>query len=142
IRSRSTRSERRLGQPETNLGIIPGFGGTQRLPRLVGAAKALELILTGDMINAQEAKGLGLINKVVPEGDVLKQAQGLARKIAMKGKKATIASLQAIREGMTHPLSSGLTLEADLFGQICETADMKEGVSAFLEKRQPKFQDR
>ncbi|MFQ5779906.1 MAG: enoyl-CoA hydratase-related protein, partial [Nitrospiria bacterium] len=70
------------------------------------------------------------------------QAQGLARKIAMKGKKATIASLQAIREGMTHPLSSGLTLEADLFGQICETADMKEGVSAFLEKRQPKFQDR
>ncbi|HLG21420.1 MAG TPA: enoyl-CoA hydratase-related protein, partial [Candidatus Manganitrophaceae bacterium] len=74
----------RLGQPEINLGIIPGFGGTQRLPRLVGKAKAMELILTGDMINAQEAKALGLINKVVPEGEVLKQAQGLAKKIASK----------------------------------------------------------
>lgn len=132
----------RLGQPEINLGIIPGFGGTQRLPRLVGKAKAIELILSGDMINAQEAKGLGLVNKVVPEGEVLKQAQGLAKKIASKGMKAIEACLVAIQEGMTQPLSSGLKREAELFGQICETADMKEGLSAFVEKRQPKFQDR
>lgn len=132
----------RLGQPEINLGIIPGFGGTQRLPRLVGKSKAIELILTGDMINAEEAKKLGLINKLVPEGEVLKQAQGLAKKIAAKGKKAVEAGLLAVQYGMDHPLPSGLTLEAELFGKICETADKKEGVSAFLEKRQAKFQDR
>ncbi|MFQ5579584.1 MAG: enoyl-CoA hydratase [Nitrospiria bacterium] len=132
----------RLGQPEINLGIIPGFGGTQRLPRLVGKAKAIELILTGDMINAEEAKRIGLLNKVVPEGEVLKQAQGLAKKIAAKGKKAVEASLMAIQYGMDHPLASGLTQEAELFGKVCETADKKEGVSAFLEKRQAKFQDR
>jgi enoyl-CoA hydratase/carnithine racemase len=132
----------RLGQPEINLGIIPGFGGTQRLPRLVGKSKAIELILTGDMINAQEAKGLGLVNKVVPEGEVLKQAQGLAKKIASKGGKAIAASLTAIQEGASQPLPAGLKLEAELFGQICETSDMKEGLSAFVEKRQPKFQDR
>lgn len=132
----------RLGQPEINLGIIPGFGGTQRLPSLVGKAKAIELILTGDMIHAEEAKRLGLINKVVPEGEVLKQAQGLAKKIAAKGKKAVEASLMAIQYGIDHPLPSGLTQEAELFGKVCETADKKEGVSAFLEKRQAKFQDK
>ncbi len=132
----------RLGQPEINLGIIPGFGGTQRLPRLTGQAKAIELILTGDMINAEEAKRLGLLNKVVPEGAVLKEAQGLAKKIAAKGKKAVEASLMAIQYGMEHPLPSGLTLEAELFGKICETEDKKEGVKAFLEKRQAKFQGR
>jgi len=132
----------RMGQPEINLGIIPGFGGTQRLSRLVGKAKAMEIILTGDMINAQEAKALGLVNKVVPEGEVLKQAVGLAKKIASKGKKAIAAAMNAIQEGTIQPLSQGLSLEAKLFGQICETSDMKEGVSAFLEKRQPKFQDK
>lgn len=132
----------RLGQPEINLGIIPGFGGTQRLSRLVGRAKALELILTGDMINAQEAKALGLVNKVFPEGDVLKQAGGLAKKIASKGGKALQAAMRAIQEGMTRPLPEGLALEASLFASLCESADMKEGVGAFLEKRQPKFQDK
>lgn len=132
----------RMGQPEINLGIIPGFGGTQRLTRLVGKAKAMEIILTGDMINAQEAKALGLVNKVVPEGEVLKQTVGLAKKIASKGKKAIAAAMSAIQEGTTQPLTQGLTLEAKLFGQICDTSDMKEGVSAFLEKRQPKFQDK
>jgi len=132
----------RMGQPEINLGIIPGFGGTQRLPRLAGQAKAIELILTGDMINAEEAKRIGLVNKVVSSGDLLKQAQGLAKKIASKGLKAIEAALRAIQEGMNEPLSMGLRREAQLFGEICETADMKEGVSAFLEKRQPKFQDR
>ncbi|MEO2055376.1 MAG: enoyl-CoA hydratase [Nitrospira sp.] len=132
----------RLGQPEINLGIIPGFGGTQRLPSLVGKAKAIELILTGDMINAEEGKRIGLFNKVVPEGEVLKQAQGLAKKIASKGKKAVEASLLAIQYGIDHPLPSGLEKEAELFGKVCATEDKKEGVSAFLEKRQAKFQDR
>ncbi len=132
----------RMGQPEINLGIIPGFGGTQRLPRLVGQAKAIEMILTGDMINAEEAKRIGLANKVVPEGEVLKQATGMAKKISAKGGKAIAAALIAIEEGMHEPLSIGLGREAQLFGEICQTEDMKEGLSAFLEKRQPKFQDR
>lgn len=132
----------RMGQPEINLGIIPGFGGTQRLPRLVGQAKAIELILTGDMINAEEAKRIGLINKVVPVGDLIKQASGLAKKISLKGLKAIEAALKAIQEGINEPLSIGLRREAQLFGGICETNDMKEGISAFLEKRQPRFQDR
>lgn len=136
-------SERaRFGQPEINLGIIPGFGGTQRLPRLVGQAKAVELILTGDMINAQEAKALGLVNKVVPDGDVLKQAQGLAKKIASKGQVAVRHALHAVREGVRQSLGEGLDLEARLFGEACGTEDRKEGVKAFLEKRQPKFQDK
>ncbi len=132
----------RMGQPEINLGIIPGFGGTQRLPRLVGQAKAIELILTGDMINAEEAKRIGLVNKVVPEAEVLKQATGMAKKIASKGGKAIAAALTAIEEGLHEPLSIGLGREAQLFGEICQTEDMKEGLAAFLEKRQPKFQDR
>ncbi len=132
----------RMGQPEINLGIIPGFGGTQRLPRIVGQAKAIELILSGDMINAEEAKRIGLVNKVVPEGEVLKQATGLAKKLAAKSKCTIQATLKAIEEGMNEPLSIGLGREAELFGEICQTEDMKEGVKAFLEKRQPKFQDR
>ncbi len=132
----------RMGQPEINLGIIPGFGGTQRLPRIVGQAKALELILSGDMINAEEAKRIGLINKIVPEGEVLKQAVGLAKKIGAKSKCAIEAILKAIEEGMNEPLSIGLSREAELFGKICQTADMREGITAFLEKRQPKFQDK
>lgn len=132
----------RMGQPEINLGIIPGFGGTQRLPRIVGQAKAIELILSGDMINAEEAKRIGLANKVVPEGEVLKQTLGLAKKIAAKSRCAIEAILKAIREGMNEPLSIGLGREAELFGQICQTEDMREGISAFLEKRQPKFQDK
>ncbi len=132
----------RMGQPEINLGIIPGFGGTQRLPRIVGQAKAIELILSGDMINAEEAKRIGLANKVVPEGEVLKQALGLAKKIASKSRSAIEAIMKAIEEGMNEPLSIGLGREAQLFGQICQTEDMREGITAFLEKRQPKFQDK
>ncbi len=132
----------RMGQPEINLGIIPGFGGTQRLPRIVGQAKAIELILSGDMINAEEAKRIGLVNKVVPEGEVLKQAMGMAKKLASKSRCTIEAILKAIEEGMNEPLSIGLSREAQLFGEICQTEDMKEGVTAFLEKRQPKFQDK
>jgi enoyl-CoA hydratase/carnithine racemase len=136
-------SERaRFGQPEINLGIIPGFGGTQRLARLAGQPKAVELILTGDMITAQEAKDLGLLNKVVADGEVLKQAQGLAKKIASKGQVAIRLALEAIREGYQKSLEEGLALESRLFGQICTTQDMKEGLRAFIEKRQPRFQDK
>jgi enoyl-CoA hydratase/carnithine racemase len=132
----------RLGQPEIDLGIIPGFGGTQRLPRLVGQAKALELILTGDKITAQEAKAIGLVNKVVPDAEVVKQAQGLAKKIAGKSAVGVRAALRAVREGALKPLAEGQALESALFGQVCESADKKEGLIAFLEKRQPRFQDR
>ncbi|MEW6324398.1 MAG: enoyl-CoA hydratase-related protein [Nitrospirota bacterium] len=132
----------RLGQPEIDLGIIPGFGGTQRLSRIVGPSKAAELILTGDKITAQEAKEIGLVNKVAPDGEVLKQAQGLAKKIASKGQAAVRAAMAAIHASLTMPMADGLKKESDLFGSLCETADMREGVTAFLEKRQPKWQDK
>lgn len=132
----------RFGQPEITLGIIPGFGGTQRLTRLVGRAKSIELNLTGDMITAQEALRIGLVNKVVGHGEVLKQAKDLARKILSKGQVAVRLALQAIQEGAELPLDQALALESQLFGQVAETADMKEGIAAFREKRQPKFQDR
>jgi enoyl-CoA hydratase len=132
----------RLGQPEINLGIVPGFGGTQRLPRLIGRSKATEMILTGDPISAQEAKTLGLISQVVPSDDLLRQAQGLARKIAMKSQVAVRAAMQAIAEMERQDLPNGLVREAQLFGDICDSQDKKEGVKAFLEKRQPKFEDR
>jgi len=132
----------RLGQPEINLGIIPGWGGTQRLARLAGKGKAVELILTGDMITAQEAYRLGLVNKVVPAGAVLKEARGLARKIVSKSKFAIAAGLRAVSEGLQVSIEEGLKIEAELFGRLADTEDAREGVSAFLEKRQPQFKDR
>ena len=131
----------RFGQPEINLGIIPGFGGTQRLTRLVGKAKATELILTGDLISAQEALRIGLVNLVVPPEQVLKSAKDLGRKIASKGAVAIRLCLQAIEEGLSRSLADGLALEAKLFGQVVDTADMREGLNAFLQKRQPTFRD-
>jgi enoyl-CoA hydratase/carnithine racemase len=136
-------SERvRMGLPEIDLGIMPGFGGTQRLPRIVGASKAAELILTGDKITGVEAKAIGLVNKAVPEGEVLKEAKGLAKKIASKGQRSVQAAMTAIGHGLGAPLAAGLQKESELFGSLCETADMKEGVKAFLEKRHPKWQDK
>ncbi len=132
----------RLGQPEINLGIMPGFGGTQRLARLLGQSKALELILTGEPISAQDAKTIGLVSQVFPPEDLLRQAQGLARMIASKGQMAVRASLRAIRQGVALNLHDGLALEARLFGELCDTEDKREGVSAFLEKRQPHFTGR
>jgi enoyl-CoA hydratase len=132
----------RLGQPEINLGIMPGFGGTQRLPRIVGQSKAMELILTGDPISAQEAKSIGLVSQVVSPEDLLRHAQGLARTIASKAQRALRASLRAVRQGADESLSDGLALEARLFGELCDTDDKREGVAAFLEKRQPRFVDR
>ena len=132
----------RFGQPEINLGIIPGWGGTQRLPRLIGKTKATEWILTGDVVMAQEAHRLGLVNQVVPQDQVLKVAKDLARKIASKGAVAIAQALRAIEEGLNHPFEEGLAKEAEAFGRVATTEDSKEGVKAFLEKRQPKFQDR
>ncbi len=132
----------RLGQPEINLGIIPGFGGTQRLPRLTNKGKALEMILTGDMITAQEAYRIGLVNKVVPAGAVLKEAQGLARKIVSRSKFPIAATIKAVHEGIQVSIEEGLRIEAEQFGSLAQTEDASEGVSAFLEKRQPQFKDR
>jgi len=128
----------KIGQPEINLGILPGFGGTQRLPRLVGMGKALEIILSGEPITAAEAKAVGLVNRVVPEAEVMKQAKGLAS----KSRQAITRSMQAVRDGLAVGIEDGLLLENRLFGELCETADMREGVTAFLEKRQPKFTDK
>src|SRR5688572_9866939 len=132
----------KVGQPEINLGIIPGWGGTQRLTRLVGTAKAAELILTGDSLTAQEAYRLNLVNKVVPGGEVLKTAKDLAKKISQKGALAIRASLHAIINGAGLPLDQGLALEAEQFATIGLSEDAREGVSAFLQKRQPVFKDR
>lgn len=132
----------RFGQPEINLGIIPGFGGTQRLARIAGESKARELILSGDMITAQEALRIGLVDRVVPDGELLRQALGFAKKLAAKSSVALEKTLEAVRVGFEKTLQEGLQFEAKLFGKIAESQDMKEGVSAFLEKRQPKFQDR
>jgi enoyl-CoA hydratase/carnithine racemase len=132
----------RFGQPEINLGIIPGFGGTQRLPRIVGKAKAMEFLLTGDMIPAQEAYRIGLVNRVVPEGEVVKTARDLAKRIASKGQVAVQLIMDSVDQGLATSLDKGLLIEAASFAKCIGTEDAKEGVSAFLQKRQPRFQDK
>ncbi|MBM4169304.1 MAG: enoyl-CoA hydratase [Ignavibacteria bacterium] len=129
----------KFGQPEVNLGIIPGYGGTQRLTRLVGKAKATEMILTGDFIDAQEAYRIGLVNRVVPLPELIKTAEEMAQKISSKSQVAIRLSLTAINAADEVSLSEGLEREATLFGKSCETADAKEGIAAFLEKRKPNF---
>lgn len=131
----------RLGLPEINLGIIPGFGGTQRLPRLIGRSKATELILTGDAISAQEGRNLSLISQVFPPNDLMQQATELARRIASKGQLAIRSALTTIQQGSELELHEGLMLEATLFGNLCESADKREGMAAFLEKRPAHFKD-
>jgi enoyl-CoA hydratase/carnithine racemase len=132
----------RLGQPEISLGIIPGWGGTQRLTRIVGPAKATELILTGDNLTAQEAFRLNLVNKVVPAGEVLKTAKDLARKIAGKGALAIAAAMDAIGRARDAELSAGLAIEAENVARLVNTEDAREGITAFLGKRQPVFKDK
>jgi enoyl-CoA hydratase len=132
----------RFGQPEVNLGIIPGYGGTQRLARIVGPGKAAEMILTGAMVDATEALRIGLVNRVVPKPDLMKEADALARAIAEKGQLAVRMSLKAINAVFELPLSEGLRVEAGLFGELCGTDDFREGTSAFLEKRKPAFTGR
>src|SRR5271157_5204972 len=129
----------RLGQPEVKLGIIPGYAGTQRLSRLVGKCRAMELILSGEPINAQEAYRIGLVNQVVPQKDLIATAEALARKIMANGPLAVRFSMEAINHGMEMTQEEGEFLEATLFGLCCTTADMKEGTRAFLEKRPAKF---
>lgn len=129
----------RLGQPEINLGMIPGYGGTQRLARLVGRGRALELLLTGDQLSAAEAHLLGLVNRVVPASDLMVEARKLAGTIAAKAPLAVRYVLEAVHRGVNLPLAEALTLEAALFGVVASTDDMREGTQAFLEKRKPVF---
>ncbi len=132
----------RFGQPEVNLGIIPGYGGTQRLARLVGRGKAQELILTGDMIDAAEAHRIGLVNRVVPPEELLPQTEALAGTILSRGPLAVRYALEAIHRGLVMPPEEGLAFEATLFSLLCSSEDMKEGTRAFLEKRKPLFKGR
>lgn len=128
-----------LGLPEIKLGLIPGFGGTQRLPRVVGASKAAELILTGESLQAEEALRIGLVSRVAPPHELMAQAEAIAALITARGKSAVEAALHAIRGGLDIPLSEGLAREAELFGRLCVTRDKQEAVQAFLEKRQPRL---
>jgi enoyl-CoA hydratase len=132
----------RLGLPEVTLGIIPGYGGTQRMARLLGKGKALELILTGDRIDAAEAERIGLVNKVVPADQLLAAAEEMGRTIASRGPLAVRAAIEAVMSGSEMPFDEGQLLEATLFGLLASTEDMKEGMSAFLEKRAANFQNR
>lgn len=129
----------KMGQPEVKLGLIPGFGGTQRLARLVGKGKALELILSGKMIDAQEALTIGLLNRVVPHEELSSTCEAIAREIVDNSPIALGYSIQAINEGLDQTLEEGLHLEAKLFGKTCATEDSKEGTQAFLEKRKANF---
>lgn len=129
----------KFGQPEVNLGVIPGYGGTQRLPRLIGTGRAAEMILTGNPVDAQEALRIGLVNKVVLSADLLPAAETIARAIITKGQLAVRMSLKAINATLELPLSEGLNMEAALFGEACSTEDAKEGINAFLQKRKPAF---
>ena len=130
----------KLGAPEVNYGLIPSYGGTQRLPRLVGAAKAKELIFTGNLVPAAEAVRIGLANRTVPAGQELRAARDLAHTIGQRAPKAVRAAKRAIREGGALPLGDGLRLEARLFeSEVLPSEDLGEGIAAFLERRPPKF---
>jgi enoyl-CoA hydratase len=132
----------RFGQPEVKLGLIPGYGGTQRLPRLVGKGRALEMLLTGEMIDAAEALRIGLVNDVLAPEQLLPQAEALAAKIIANGPLAVRYCLHAVNEGEEMPLHAGLAHEASLFALSCASQDKNEGTRAFLEKRAPQFKAR
>ena len=130
----------KFGQPEVKLGIGPGYGGTVRLPRLVGKGRALELLLTGAMIDAQEAWRIGLVNRVVPADRLMAEAEALLRTILDNGPLAIRLCLEAVDAGLELSLDDGLLLEANHFGLLSATADMREGTAAFLEKRKARFE--
>jgi enoyl-CoA hydratase/carnithine racemase len=136
---RLTSENAKLGQPEVKLGIIPGYGGTQRLPRLVGKGRAMQQVLTGDMITAQEAHRIGLVNEVVAAAELIPRAEAIAQKIIANAPLAVKYAMEAVNKGMEMTLAEGLYLEATLFGVCCATEDKKEGTAAFLEKRSPQF---
>jgi enoyl-CoA hydratase len=132
----------KFGQPEVTLGLIPGGGGTQRLPRLVGKGRALQLILSGGMISAQEAYRIGLVNEVVPAGEVITRAEAILEQIFVHAPLAIKFSLEAVNKGLETSQGEGLALEASLFGLCAGTDDKKEGTQAFLQKRAPQFHGR
>ena len=132
----------KFGQPEVTLGLVPGGGGTQRLPRLVGKGRALHLILSGEMISAQEAYRIGLVNEIVPPADLITRAEAILKKIAANAPIAIKFALEATNKGLETSQSEGLLLEASYFGLCAATEDKKEGTTAFLEKRAPQFHGR
>ena len=129
----------KLGQPEINLGLIPGYAGTQRLARIVGRGRALELLLTGDQVSAPEAHRLGLVNRVVPAAELLTEAKKLAAQLAGKAPIAVRYILEAVNKGVEMPFAQAQIFEATLFGLVASTDDMREGTTAFLEKRKAEF---
>ena len=129
----------KFGQPEVKLGVLPGGGGTQRLPRLVGKGRALQLILTGDIINAQEAYRIGLVNEVVPAADLIARAAAILKQIFSNAPIAVKYSIEAVNKGLETSQAEGFALEASFFGLCAATEDKKEGTSAFLAKRAPQF---
>ncbi len=132
----------RFGVPEVKLGIIPGYGGTVRLPRLVGRGRALQMILTGEMIDAEEAHRIGLVNDVVPQAALLESARGLAHRIMTNGPVAVALALEAVDHGYHATTDDALRFESNLFGLLASTEDMREGMAAFLEKRPAAFRGR
>jgi len=131
-----------FGQPEVKLGLVPGGGGTQRLPRLVGKGRALQLILSGGMISAQEAYRIGLVNEIVPAADLITRAEAILKQISANAPIAVKFALEVTNKGLETSQSEGLLLEASYFGLCAATEDKKEGTSAFLEKRAPQFHGR
>jgi len=129
----------KFGQPEVKLGLLPGGGGTQRLPRLVGKGRALQLILTGEVIGAQEAYRIGLVNEVVPAADLISRAEAILKQIFSNAPVAVKYSLEAVNKGLDTSQAEGFALEASFFGLCAATEDKKEGTSAFLAKRAPQF---
>lgn len=129
----------RFSQPEVNLGFVPGWGGTQRLPRLIGRTMAMELLMTGEWLTAERALALGLVNRVVPDDQVLAEAQRMAEMLLSKPPRSLVWIKQAVRQGMDLSLRDGLALEVGLISQARTTQDAQEGIQAFLEKRQPRF---
>jgi enoyl-CoA hydratase/carnithine racemase len=132
----------KFGQPEVKLGLLPGGGGTQRLPRLVGKGRALQIILSGEIITAQEAYRIGLVNEVVPAADVIPRAEAILKQIFSNGPLGVKYSLEAVNRGLETSQAEGLALEASFFGLCAGTEDKKEGTQAFLQKRAPQFQGR
>ena len=132
----------KFGQPEVKLGIVPGYGGTQRLPRLVGKGRALQLLLTGEMVDAEEAFRIGLVNKVVPAAELMTAAEGMLRQMLANAPLAIALCAEAVDRGLEMALEEGLVFEATQFGLLSATQDMTEGMRAFLEKRPPAFAGR